>query len=130
MLLKNHRVIHQLSMYRALMIWYGKREGNNVNPNVNLNISQNLVTKLSRHEPPACSIQPCSNGTILCSPTGNLIGQIRYHNYMPRDFSTMRDDSVAEANCVLGDRPKYDAQVTLHSGRYGIEVLIESLSNT
>ena len=39
--------------YRAAMIWYnGKREGDNVNPNEHLNISQDLVTKLTRHEPP------------------------------------------------------------------------------
>ena len=43
----------------------------------------------------------------------------------------MRDDSIPEAKGVLGSNitfgARYDTQVTPPHGRYGIEVLIESL---
>ena len=42
--------INQLGIHRAVMTLYiGKGEGDTVDPNVNLKISKNLVTKLGRH---------------------------------------------------------------------------------
>ena len=58
--------INQLSICRAAVVWnIGEREGANVNPNENRNISQDLVTKLTRHEPPDFSIQRCESDCIL-----------------------------------------------------------------
>ena len=48
-----------------------------------------------------------------------------------REYSSMRDDSTAEARGVLGNDtlfvPIHDARFTVHYGRIGIEVQIDSL---
>ena len=45
--------VNQLSIYRPIITWYiGERNMDNIVPDVNLNITQNLVTNLTRHEPP------------------------------------------------------------------------------
>ena len=46
--------VNQLSISRAVLIWYcGRRsEDDHISPNTNLNISQDTVTNLSRHETP------------------------------------------------------------------------------
>ena len=45
---------NQLSIHRAVLIWYLERRGdaNNDPPNTNLDISQDQVTQLVRHETP------------------------------------------------------------------------------
>ena len=45
--------VNQLSIYRAVLIWYfGQRAEDNVDPNGNLNIAQDVVTNLAGHETP------------------------------------------------------------------------------
>ena len=58
MLMKPTVPVNQLSKNRAVLIRYiGPRsEGDHVSPNTNLNIAQNLVTKLCRHETQICLI--------------------------------------------------------------------------
>ena len=52
MLMKTIVSVSQLSMYRTVLTRYLERrcEGDNASPNTNLNISQEPVTKLTRHE--------------------------------------------------------------------------------
>ena len=52
MMMKTIVSVNQLSIYRAVLTGYlaRRREGKNVSPNINLSISQELVTKLTRHE--------------------------------------------------------------------------------
>ena len=44
--------VSQLSIYRAVLMWYLEKrsEGDNICPNTDFNISQEVVTKLTRHE--------------------------------------------------------------------------------
>ena len=52
MLMKTIASVNQLSNYRAVLTWYLERESeeDNVSPNTDLNLSRELVTKLTRHE--------------------------------------------------------------------------------
>ena len=77
MLLKTIVSINQFSTCRAVMIWcIGRREVQHVNPNENLNISQNYGGE--SHEgtnPLICSIQHCESDCALLVikiPHGNF----------------------------------------------------------
>ena len=66
-------------------------------------------------------------GQILCGPT-HRITTIRFAG----EYSALRDDTAAEAKGALGDNtisfPIHDARISLHYGRYGIEVQIDFVS--
>ena len=81
------------------------------------------MTSSSRSE----ILEICGSDTILCDPTsGSGI------TTTCREYSATRDDPATEAKGVLGDDTTcgaiHDAKITLHCGRHGIEVQIDSVS--
>ena len=129
MLLKTIVSVNQLSIYRAAFIWYlgQRREGDNVAPNTNLHIAQDLVTKaqiclighreidrvpcttiMSQLEfkspgqvSPEAEFSNCGSGTTLRDPTSGSLEKIG-NSTTCRENSAMRGDSTAAATGCVG----------------------------
>ena len=88
--------VNQFSIYRAVLIWYVEKrsEWDNISPNTDLNISQESVTKITRHE----------TSYLYCLPSRDrsfLIQKINQWNSSRAEVQFSRGAGVRKSEEVL-----------------------------